>query len=690
MITVPYKITLLGDKEKARDFIGAAQSQMRILENQISFQNLKQGARRVRLGSRTVVTALICFNLKEVKIYSKPLAIEIKKEGLEKLIPRFFAYIVKVNDITGEITRYYRWIYFVAAGTDMSIYRQTQYLSPIHLNDDYDIYVWSAGTENKMLEIMKNTPRGPDHLHKHPHRHTKAFMMDGRTDEEREDDLDKSGKPIDRPKRYVSACHVLTKNRKIVFMPLHAYAGSGVPRSDEICIPVHYPLYPLPGFESYIPYRNNIFFTGLQFPCPPRRFYCNPVDGVMVWYTTNPTDLKAENFIGGIIYDARNNAARTFIHYPSDADGRGFTAYWAVDRAAAEVPTPLIFDVQSLDKKGINVAITWSERPVNCYTNFSDSNVIYSELDSCDHIKWSGVDTGFEFNLFATLDQDLLIPEEIYEDEHVINPAQDCSINPNGEFYIKEEQRTYSDTSARRYHTHYEVDLMSDKQVEVISDMHHIGIAETCFLETRRCDHGVESTWIDQKNRHIQSEWKQQNTNTYNARWVCPNGLYFDYHKNNKYLDGFAYMWKSGCAGGPNQAEMEELCGWYGWDSRPHLWIITFAKCFKGYQDMPINNWNRIDSEMFYSESTPAVYHWDVTSDQDDRNSELLRQYQVDDDLFFSCDDVDHIYYLDDRATEDNQGLIAAGKGDSATGLYTDYCLGVVEYKSDYWKIYWK
>jgi hypothetical protein len=72
MIRIPCKITLEGDKDRARDFIGAAQSQMRLLEKQLEFQNLKQGVRQVRLNSKTTVEARICFSLKEVLIYCKP------------------------------------------------------------------------------------------------------------------------------------------------------------------------------------------------------------------------------------------------------------------------------------------------------------------------------------------------------------------------------------------------------------------------------------------------------------------------------------------------------------------------------------------------------------------------------------------------------------------------------------------
>ncbi|MBE9570766.1 MAG: hypothetical protein IMF11_09065 [Proteobacteria bacterium] len=76
---VPCKITLRGDKVYAKNFIGAAQSQLRILENQMDFQGLKQGTRKVQLNPRITVEALVCFNLREVIINCLPTYIEEEK-----------------------------------------------------------------------------------------------------------------------------------------------------------------------------------------------------------------------------------------------------------------------------------------------------------------------------------------------------------------------------------------------------------------------------------------------------------------------------------------------------------------------------------------------------------------------------------------------------------------------------------
>ena len=51
----PNKILCGGDTKRAKNFIGPANSQMEILKQEMSFQNLKQGVRRVRLADGVYV-----------------------------------------------------------------------------------------------------------------------------------------------------------------------------------------------------------------------------------------------------------------------------------------------------------------------------------------------------------------------------------------------------------------------------------------------------------------------------------------------------------------------------------------------------------------------------------------------------------------------------------------------------------
>lgn len=77
----PTKILVGGDKNKARTFIGPAKSQLEILKNQMKFQNLKQGLRRLWLNDNVYVECRKIFNYQECRIWVRPtIIVESKKE----------------------------------------------------------------------------------------------------------------------------------------------------------------------------------------------------------------------------------------------------------------------------------------------------------------------------------------------------------------------------------------------------------------------------------------------------------------------------------------------------------------------------------------------------------------------------------------------------------------------------------
>lgn len=65
----PTKILVGGDKSKARNYIGKAKSQMNILLQDMSFQNLSQGSRRSKFGDVEIVCHK-CFNSQECYIFA--------------------------------------------------------------------------------------------------------------------------------------------------------------------------------------------------------------------------------------------------------------------------------------------------------------------------------------------------------------------------------------------------------------------------------------------------------------------------------------------------------------------------------------------------------------------------------------------------------------------------------------------
>ncbi len=82
------KIKIAGDREKARCYIGQAVSQMNILINQMSFQNLTQGWRRLWLNENVYIECGKVFNHQECRIWHRPLSFE--EVGIESSIPIHF------------------------------------------------------------------------------------------------------------------------------------------------------------------------------------------------------------------------------------------------------------------------------------------------------------------------------------------------------------------------------------------------------------------------------------------------------------------------------------------------------------------------------------------------------------------------------------------------------------------------
>jgi hypothetical protein len=82
---VPKRIVITGDVDRGKTYIGQADSQLNILQNQMQFQNLKQGWRTVRLADDVVVECWSCFSLSAVRIHVTPSRyVDEKREREEK------------------------------------------------------------------------------------------------------------------------------------------------------------------------------------------------------------------------------------------------------------------------------------------------------------------------------------------------------------------------------------------------------------------------------------------------------------------------------------------------------------------------------------------------------------------------------------------------------------------------------
>jgi len=85
---IPVKIIVEGNQTRGREFIGFAKDQMRILENLMSFQGLKQSKRIVKPFPDIVVECQSIFTQQVIKIYAQPAITEEKEEPKRERLER--------------------------------------------------------------------------------------------------------------------------------------------------------------------------------------------------------------------------------------------------------------------------------------------------------------------------------------------------------------------------------------------------------------------------------------------------------------------------------------------------------------------------------------------------------------------------------------------------------------------------
>jgi hypothetical protein len=674
MIKVPCKITPLGDKKYARNFIGAAQSQMRILENQLAFRDLKQGVRKVRLDPKTTCEAIVCFDLSEVKIYSEPDIIKMRKEGgLDELYPRFFAYIIKTDDITGITTKDYYWLYFNKKGNSLDEFEQTNGRTPTELSEDYEVYVWKVPgnirdlmilscaekpTENKkeLLEKMRDVPFYSSSVF------TKSFMTYAADDEEKEDG-----------RRFAAAAHLMTSDYVNVFEPIHW--PNCINNVNRFPIPT----YPRPGYCSPADLR----LVGLYLRCPPNRFYCNTEERMMVWYTAksyNP-EIYGQDFICGVILNLNTATVRTFTFYPSNGDGHGFEPYWTVEEMH-EVPYSMMTEVEELTEEELTIKIQWERRPIRIKASLKTGIIEYEEVASVEHRVWTGVETGFNTIPFAEFsqifegppsDHDIIVTQEEY----------DCSQHsgdvPNCDGHVRELRGTdYSvaPPSDLTKHSAYDIAFYG-KTYGTEADKKYAHLGESVSTRIQQCAHTMGGSCFSQyinlvRTRNVSQDTEKKVAHGVYASWINPNTAFVLNERDRDYLNGSAQFCGLGY-GGNTWGDWQNECPLDGYPEYP----ITYT-CFYRFPAIPIEIWDRLGNEQFYDLGLQTCLERDGTDDTD--NLTEINKYTIDEEIVLDGEEVDRTYYLDDRATDDNQGIIVAAKGMDVEDPP----------KPDYWNINWK
>lgn len=107
----PTRLVFLGDRFEAQRHTGRARKEMLILENSMSFQGLKQGARTVRPYPGVVIECWSCFSLRQANIYVEQVggADDQPREWRECFCCTCFAIgkILNIYEETTSVCRYY-------------------------------------------------------------------------------------------------------------------------------------------------------------------------------------------------------------------------------------------------------------------------------------------------------------------------------------------------------------------------------------------------------------------------------------------------------------------------------------------------------------------------------------------------------------------------------------------------------
>lgn len=617
----PCRIKCTGNIKAARGQIGRARSQLDILERLMFFQKLKQGTRKVRLDDDTEVECNICFGQKQIQIYSPPVGEELVERIHRWLIPRFF---VRVNK--GEGFEYY-WVYFNKKTNYLDEFEQIAFARHIEVNEDSELFVWKVGGgDNEPLNRMNSIPGHSKTAF------TKAFMLAS-------DEGDK---------RYVAAGHLLTLEHEVVFDPMVSYPK---------------PFYCMLGH------------------CPPNRFYCNTSENMMVWYTAksyNP-EIAGQHFICGVVFNLGTGFSRQFTLYPGEANGYGFTPYWAVVKNNNEIPMSMMTEVKSLDVSRITVVLPWEGRPVEITAMLESWDITCAEVNDCDHRVWEGTGSGFGEVHYASLSQNFEGPRTSLSDS-ASSPPYNCSTH-DGDLpacygshghiveWTGNKSFTVSVNDVRKHSVFTAV--VFDRNFIATSDKQFTNEAEGINTHLQDClysatyDSCFQHDWAESYTRSVEADYQTKNVNSGYASWLNPNTSFMLRTRIREYIHGEAEF--SGYRyGGPTWSDWQDQCPFSG---NPSYQPISF-RCFYFLAEMPLEIWDRMGNEQYDSLGLHVSLRRDV--DEDDDNFQEVNEYTVDGKITLDSTIVEKTYYLDDRATEDNQGVIAAGKG------------------PDFWDIKWK
>ena len=647
------RIITRGDHEAARLLAREGIRQLNILKNLMSFGNLKQDVRRVRFTNGSEIICRSIFGIDDVQIYVP----EVAEKKKEVTWGRFFV-AVRKGDISGCTSPEYY----------CDINKDVQYY--------WIKFVKVQGVTKILKRRVKKSNYGMCYmmtsyipLHQR-HLATKTFMLDY--------------KGIST--RWISALHLLAIDkgggkRDLVFIPL------------LWPFPFGEPVYPTP---RYCGCTSRSDCTGFHHKCPPDRFYVNIKEKMLVWYSS--AEMEG---ICGIFVDFNelpHALVYTFDHPSTLGDGKGFQSLFIMSGKYpdmlpgwSEIPEWSIIDILSLTRNEIRTVIPWQRRPIEITQRLRDASIEVREIDECTHCFWD--EKGFNFKKAAVLAQDIKSGEK-YNEETMEADSFDCFPYPSYSSCIEatnraKEVKAWSNQHIYRtlddWHSKYEIKIFDETfSSEVFQRQQNISEyrgehVDYCVWSNAQAE-CVMQHFIEEPSRYLVDEiWQKEVSNGGNAIWIGSNVAQLFERRNRKYSN--AYADQTGINfGGPTKEDFDDMCHTDGGDLAV---VYTVGRCFYGYP-MPGDDWiTQGDSSVYLS---GGQWHWTKKVDEiNEFSSEEKNEYIIDGKIHFDGNKVSRTYYLDDRSSDDSEGLIIAGRGANIIGkdMY-----GFPIYTPTYWKIY--
>lgn len=676
------RIILRGDQEAASHMSREGMRQLDILKGLMGFQNLEQDVRRVRFIDGSEIICRSVFGIDDVQIYAP----KEEWKWTVPIIPRFFAKVATgeyYDEFFGRhVTTYsYFWIYFGDAIDVVSRRVKKSYVqpSPSKYNNNIVILKISNNFERTKEEIEAGfgfhwtldralTPFVKLSEIDTPCFAVKSFML--------EDDHTKDKDQNYVKERWIATNHYLMKDRNL---KMNVRPKWTPPAPCDIG----------------------------DMPCPPNRFYCDIDKKILVWYGS------FEIFVGALVvrFDDLNEEEKiyTFTWNSVAASGTaisGDRGYETLADTEWDIPLNMISGVNWVNDTEISFYLPYgtNRRPGQVTIDWIDyewgASVSTGVIDYAGHWYWT--ENGFEKKDLALLDQTIL--DDSMEDEYEFYSwpgSRDCHSYDYDECMANSEIKQYQGMYKRTvnlcngYLSNYCIKIFDESFIADTINR-NLNFEEQKFYNAGHCTwwgagcHTCNVSIYSCVIREIPEQIHQKVVNGLSAFWNSNNIAYFYEEKNREKC--WAYASQKGtqrrvCGdtlywvyfGGSSQEDFKDD----SWEPYSSEGCIPFSACpgGLGYSfelTMPGDDWF-ITEEDYVEYLGPSPQHgdhyrWIKKSDADTYEEPIVRKYKIDKEIEFDATKIYKTYYLDDRATEDTQGMIVAGKG--------------IEEESKYWEVY--